>query len=77
MTDSPALEVLRSAIGETKAARVLNALASAGIVCVPKNPTEAMIEAAWANALSENARGVWEDMVECATRTHSEIGDSP
>lgn len=34
------------------------------MVLVPRMPTHAMIEAAWADALGEDAVGVWRVMVE-------------
>ena len=33
-------------------------------VLVPRKPTKAMLEAAWADALAENAEGVWRSMIE-------------
>jgi hypothetical protein len=51
---------------EDQAARVLAALAAAGYVCVPRDPTKAMLESAWAHALDEDAEGVWKSMVESA-----------
>jgi len=33
------------------------------MVLVPRRPTPAMIEAAWASALNEDASGVWESMI--------------
>ena len=35
-----------------------------GVVSVPRKPTPQMLEAAWAEALAENAAGVWEVMIE-------------
>jgi hypothetical protein len=32
-------------------------------VCVPMNPTQDMVSGAWADALAENAAGVWEAMI--------------
>jgi hypothetical protein len=32
-------------------------------VCVPMNPTGAMLKAAWADALGEDALGVWKTMI--------------
>lgn len=34
------------------------------MVLVPRRPTKAMIEAAWADALAEDAKGVWMTMVD-------------
>lgn len=39
------------------------ALAAAGLVCVPREPTRRMIEDGWAEAHDENAAGTWHDMV--------------
>ena len=36
----------------------------ADMVLVPRRPTQAMLDAAWANAHDENAEGVWGDMIE-------------
>lgn len=33
-------------------------------VCVPRRPTKAMLDAAWAYALDEDAEGVWRSMIE-------------
>jgi hypothetical protein len=32
-------------------------------VLVPRQPTKEMLEAAWADALGEDARGVWQSMI--------------
>jgi len=34
------------------------------MVLVPRRPPKAMIEAAWAPALDEDAAGVWRDMIQ-------------
>lgn len=34
-----------------------------GYVIVPREPTEAMLDAAWAEALGEDAAGVWREMI--------------
>jgi hypothetical protein len=34
------------------------------MVLVPRIPSKEMIEAAWADALAENAEGVWRAMIE-------------
>lgn len=34
------------------------------MVLVPRKPTKEMLEAAWADALAEDAGGVWKSMVE-------------
>lgn len=33
-----------------------------------REPTEAMIEAAWADALAEDAKGVWQEMIDEALK---------
>jgi hypothetical protein len=42
---------------------VVQALRAKGYVCVPVNPTADMRTGAWAEALAENAAGVWEAMI--------------
>ncbi len=37
---------------------------NAGLVLVPRDPTEAMLKAAWADALAEDAKGVWQSMID-------------
>ena len=39
-------------------------LENANYVLVPRAPTKTMVEAAWADALAEDAAGVWEAMIE-------------
>lgn len=62
-------EALVSLITETleippeKAITFLNALRDKGYVCVPATPTGPMVSASWAEALAENAVGVWETMI--------------
>lgn len=34
------------------------------MVLVPRHPTKEMIDAAWADALAEDAEGVWNRMIE-------------
>ena len=34
------------------------------MVLVPRNPTKEMIDAAWADALGEDAAGVWKSMID-------------
>ena len=34
------------------------------MVLVPRHPTKEMIEAAWADALAEDAKGVWRCMID-------------
>ena len=52
-----------------RASDALAALSDAGWVCVPRTPTKAMLDEAWASALEENAGGVWRDMIEEVERT--------
>jgi hypothetical protein len=44
-------------------AGVIRELNAAGYVIVPREPTKSMIEAAWADALAEDAAGVWREMI--------------
>jgi hypothetical protein len=41
------------------------------MVLVPRIPTKEMIEAAWADALAEDAKGVWESMI-CEWLSHQQ-----
>lgn len=34
------------------------------MILVPRLPTKAMLEAAWADAMAEDAAGVWKSMIE-------------
>jgi hypothetical protein len=45
------------------AERVADAIYSRGYVCVQRQPTADMIDAAWADALEEDACGVWRTMI--------------
>jgi hypothetical protein len=56
--------ILADALGESQARAALAALSAAGWVCVPRAPTAAMLDEAWASAESENAALVWRDMIE-------------
>lgn len=38
--------------------------AQSDYILVPRKPTKEMLEAAWADALSEDAAGVWQSMIE-------------
>lgn len=53
---------------EDQASRVLAALDAAGYVCVPREPTEAMVDAAYWPAHDENAKEVWEQMVAASSK---------
>jgi len=58
------LAIISRVVGSrTEAQSVLDALAADGWVVVPRIPTEHMLDAAWASALAENAKGVWEEMI--------------
>jgi hypothetical protein len=50
----------------TYVVETLLAITDLGLAIVPREPTQEMIEAAWADALDENAGGVWAKMVEAA-----------
>lgn len=50
----------------TQAADALESKLPEGMVMVPVEPTEEMLSAAWAEALDENASGVWRDMIQAA-----------
>jgi hypothetical protein len=52
----------------------------AGYVVVPRVPTRRMLEAAWADALNEDAAAVWASMIEAAgldAAPAGEGGDAP
>jgi len=49
--------------GLTVAEEILDAIRKAGYVCVPREPTKDMLDAAWADALAEDAIGVWSTMI--------------
>jgi hypothetical protein len=42
--------------------------AAGGMVLVPRIPTKEMLEAAWADALAEDAKGVWKAMIDAALK---------
>jgi hypothetical protein len=54
----------REVLGKIAGDGVVEALYARGFVCVPADPTDEMVRAAWAEALAENARGVWASMIE-------------
>ena len=60
---SAPLDILTGILGSEQARAALEALASSNFVVVPRVPTQAMLDAAWAAALAENAEGVWEEMI--------------
>lgn len=43
--------------------RIADELSKLGFVCVPIQPTQDMLDAAWADALEEDACEVWRTMV--------------
>jgi hypothetical protein len=43
------------------------------MVMVPRHPTKKMIDAAWAEALAEDAAGVWRVMVETWLTEHRKV----
>jgi hypothetical protein len=52
-------------------------LRSKGLTCVPKTPSEQMLDAAWAYALNEDAAGVWSSMIKEFEQTqHLQQGNS-
>jgi hypothetical protein len=44
-------------------------------VLVPRTPTASMIKAAWADALAEDAEGVWRSMIEAYENEISRRGE--
>jgi hypothetical protein len=64
---SAALRVIATVLASDELAKhVIAALNEAGYVCVPREPSEEMRNAAYWSALAENAVGVWEDMIEAS-----------
>lgn len=45
---------------------IIAGLRNRSLVVVPRVPTHEMVEAAWAQALEEDAVGVWKEMIEAA-----------
>lgn len=63
------LRIIASALDSTSSSsadRILKAILDAGYVCVPRKPTKTMLDAAWADALAEDAKGVRSSMVNVA-----------
>lgn len=56
------ISAIELAGGQSEA--ILDAIARAGYVCVPRKPTPEMLDAAWGSAIEEHAAGVWRDMIE-------------
>jgi hypothetical protein len=46
--------------------RLYECIREAGYAIVPSSPTKEMVEAAWADALAEDATGVWSSMIAAA-----------
>lgn len=55
--------------------RIADAIRTRGFVLVPAQPTEKMLDAAWADAHEENALGVWRTMIDAAERRSTETGN--
>jgi hypothetical protein len=55
--------ILSKAIGGVKADDVLHALSFAGYVCVPREPSQAVIDKVWTNPQTESPILVWRDMI--------------
>ena len=53
-----------ASVSVTDAERIIAAIRNLGYICVPRVPTELMIRNAWADALGEDAKGVWDCMIE-------------
>jgi hypothetical protein len=45
-------------------------------VLVPRTPTKQMLEAAWADALAEDAAGVWKSMLEAGLEKIETVNES-
>lgn len=56
-------EIIIKALGVEEGARVADAIAAQGYVCVPRVPTDKMLDEAWAWAHDEDALGVWNAMI--------------
>lgn len=62
---STPLEIITKNMGDKSIAeRLLAALRDEGFVCVPLEPSAAMIKEAWAYALDEDAKFTWKSMIE-------------
>jgi hypothetical protein len=64
---SSPLEVIAGIVGRSEAQNIVDQLDRSGLMIVPKEPSQAMIDAAWAAALAEKAEDVWRDMIEAYT----------
>lgn len=68
-------EVFTDSHGKQRADGILAALDVAGYVIVPREPTEAMIEASnreWDGRMSHRSSGAWQAMIEAALTPPSE-----
>ena len=54
---------------------IADELGKMGFFCVPLEPTKEMIDAAWADALAEDATGVWQSMIDACRTSDVEIQD--
>jgi hypothetical protein len=71
---SAPLAIISIVLGsEDQATRVLAALHAVGYVCVPREPTDEMLEAGWAPAHVEDAKETWEQMIAAFLSTKPEI----
>ena len=68
-------EVIATVAG-VDADRIAMAIEELGFVCVPKKPTKDMLDAAYWEALAENAEGVWDAMVATADSVTITGGES-
>lgn len=66
MTGREAILKAASEIGLalSDAEQIASAVYAMGYVCVPKQPTELMVKNAWADAMAEDAAGVWACMIQ-------------
>jgi hypothetical protein len=72
------LQVIAATLGsEADAKRILDALDAAGYVCVPREPTEKMIQDGWIAALDEDAGDTWRYMVKSALLTQAQENLEP
>jgi hypothetical protein len=55
-------EILKEIAGE----ETVEALYARGFVCVPRMPTQEMLDEAYWSALAENAAGVWDEMIKAS-----------
>lgn len=61
----PALSIIAEVLqSEAQARKVLVALRQNGFACVPREPTEEMLEEGWYYAHEEDAKGTWRAMID-------------